>query len=769
MIAAAAITSGQAVRTTGSPTLVIPTLDDMRILPFLGVALQSVSSGSSVDVQIGGPYGTLGAGMACAVGVNSSGHLVRATDPGCISAPNWIGDSDVDGTVTIHPRRDTRLSVIDFGAMGDAVADDTTALQSAIDCASKNSSAEPASDGKVIYMPPGEYRITAPLIISNGCILEGAGLGVGGTTNIIADLINGNFSLSNRTNIGLVGGEEVYCAIALVGYWTGSEMDPDRGRADWGILRQFRLRANPSQGPFATTLHQKAQMDGIRIMAHGPWIEKIYIEGFRRNGLTAIASYPPTFSPKINTNNTQIRDCILSSNGQDGLYIAGDDANVMLIMSVDASGNGRDGINDRSFLGCTFIGCHTSANRHRNYNCDRATSPTFSAYFGCYAESDAPSVFKGNVTVVGGDVAYIHSDSSFYGVVPASGGPSRIGASNAFSNVRTYPGQGSGYGISIDLDELHTPNNGFFYRAVSPGRTYGTYRSPPESAPIWPTVTGETVSEFDGLIWRCEGPYSKPCRTFNYLGGVAPFVIHDYGYSKPDGTGVPFFRTERTSLYPVDGRLLTHLTSGVSFHSYFQTTYENGPLPGVVLFPDIWVGSYYYGERRIGVSYTGTPFNTNIGRCAFYKPGDIILNASGHERQGGIGWAIKASCGRRSAAATWAPNTHYHIGQTVKPNAANGRVYRLASFTGGPSYPLSKISGPTEPSWNLTVGQTTSDNHLEWETLYDLDDPINTWTIEPLPQRASAHVDSIAANIADLRADFNALLAKLRAANLLEP
>jgi hypothetical protein len=770
MFAATAITSGQAVRTTGSPTLVTPALDDLRTLPFLGVALQSVSAGSNVDVQVGGPFGALGAGAACAVGLDSSGRLVRAIDPSCISASNWIGDCDTDGTVTIRPRRETRLSVIDFGAKGDAATDDTPVLQAAIDCAAKNSLVEPESAGKVVYMPPGEYRITAPLVISNGCILEGAGLGVSGTTTIIADLVNGNFSLSNKTNIGLVGGENIHCAIALTGYWTGSAMNPDRGRADWAVLRQFRLSARPSQGPLATTLHQAPQMDGIRVMAHGPWIEKLFIESFRRNGITVIASYPPTFSPQINANNTQIRDCVISDNGQDGLYIAGDDANIMLIMNVDASGNGRDGINDRSFLGCTFVACHTSANQHRNYNCDRASSPTFSAYFGCYAEGDAPSVFKGNVTVVGGDVAFIHSDSHFYGMVPASSGPSWIGASNGISNVRAYPGQGAGYGITIDSDELHTPGNGYYYRAVSAGRTYGTYRSPPESAPTWPTEIGETVSEFGGLVWRCEGPYSKPARTFNNLGGVTPSVIQDYGYSKPDDTGIPFFRTERTSLYPVDGRLLTHLTSGVSFHSYFQTTYENGPFPGAILFPDVWVGSYYYGERRIGVSYTGTPFNSNTSSCAFYKPGDFILNATGpHERQGGIGWAVKASCGCGSAATDWSPGAHYHIGQTVKPSATNGRVYRLTSFKGGPSYPLSNVSGTMEPSWSLIVGQTTSDNHLEWETLYDLDDPANAWAIEPLPQRADAHADSIAENVADLRSDFNALLAKMRAANLLEP
>lgn len=770
MLAAAPVEVGQAVRTTGSPTGVIPALDDLHTRPVFGVALQSAAAGGSVDVQTDGAFGGLGPGVPCAVGLNSSGELIRATDPTCVSAPNWIGDCDTAGTVTIRPRRDTRLSVLDFGAAGDGKADDTPALRAALDCAMRITAAsEPISDGKVVYMPPGDYRITAPLVVSTGCILEGAGLGVGGTTTIIADVASGVFDLSAATGVGPVGGEVVYCAIALVGYWTGREMSPARGRADWGVLRAFRLRSSPSQGPLASRWYQQPQLDGVRVMAHGPWLERLQVYGFRRNGVTVVASYPPTFTPQINANNTQIRDCILSDNGQDGLYIAGDDSNIMLIMNVDASGNGRDGINDRSFLGCTFVGCHTSANWHRNYNCDRADSPTYSAYVGCYAEGDAPSVFKGNVTVVGGDIS-VHSDSAFYGFLPASMGPSRIGVHNAFSTVRRYPGQGAGYGLKIDQNELHTPGNGYQYRAISAGRTYGTYRTPKENAPAWPTSTGQTVAEFDGLVWRCEGAYTAPPITHNALGGIGPSIVQDYGYLKPDRTSIPFFRTEVTSLTPVQGRLLTHLTSGVSFHTHFQSTYENGPVPGALMLPNAWVGSYYYGERRIGVAYTGTPFDSTIGSYNFYRPGDLLLNASGlDKRQGATGWTVRASCGRRSAATDWSPGKHYHIGKTVRPTTPNGRVYLLVAYKGGPSYPLHKLSGAQEPLWNPTLGQLTTDNHLEWRTLYDLDDPANAWAIEPIPQRAEAQADSAAIGAAGLRADFNTLLVKMREANLLAP
>ncbi|MGW0395629.1 hypothetical protein ACWDYJ_33110 [Streptomyces sp. NPDC003042] len=173
---------------------------------------------------------------------------------------------------------------------------------------------------------------------------------------------------------------------------------------------------------------------------------------------------------------------------------------------------------------------------------------------------------------------------------------------NCFSSVRNYPGTGSGYGIRIDKDEVHAPGNGHKYRAVSAGRTYGKWRTPAEAPPAWPTTPGQTVPEFDGLVWECVGPHVRAPQTFNTLGGTTPAVIQDYGYLKADDTSVPFFRTEVSSLTHAEGRLLTHLTSGVSFRTYFQSTYESGPVPGALILPEVWVGSSYYGEHLSGTS-----------------------------------------------------------------------------------------------------------------------------------------------------------------------
>ncbi|MFG3052318.1 right-handed parallel beta-helix repeat-containing protein [Kitasatospora sp. NPDC048239] len=865
MKAAQKVTAGQAVRiskspaTPGSPAVspaVVPavpqsdnpnpnpnpsdeTLQALHTLPFFGIALQTASAKAKVDVQIGGAvfqidgvaFGGLGPGKPGAVGVNSSGKLVRANavrddDPKkvCISAPNWIGDCDASGMVTIRPRRDTRLNVLDFGAAGDGTADDpddTDALQDALDCAMRlgKMTDNPLSDGKVVYLPPGDYVIKKPLVVSNGCILEGAGFGFRGTSRIIANVKSGDFNLSTRTNppqhdppgiggsIGQVGatgaGETVYCAIALNGYSTGS---PDRGRADYAVLRQFTLESKPLQGRGAPDPHQTPQMDGVRVLAGGTWIEKVRIAGFRRNGITIYASYPRAgFTPEVNANLTQIRDCLIYGNGQHGLDIGSkgnENTNTMLVVNVSATDNGRDGIHDNSFLGCTFVSCHTDANKHRNISCERGSSPAFSVYVGCYAEGNAPAVFKGgHIAVVGGDMD-ITPDSTYWGYGPVRGGqgPSALKVTNNFSPVKLYRIVSGG--IDIDVGERTTPPDppprnpplppypaqGYLFEAKVGGHTLGASAANPTGMPPkWSTdvPTKGSVTEDGEVRWECLGPCPPGVVTSNTLGSnVDSTIIQDIQSMMVDGklhpvAGDSLFRTQvqvsPDSDDPRIGRIETSLLSdGQPFHTYYQTAYGNGPRPGALMLPEAWIGQPDHGERRIGVVYGGNPYTTTVGSCDFYSPGDLILNAlRDATRDGPIGWAVAAACGWGSAphCDPWAPGKHYSIGQTVKPTPlppANRFVYRLKAYkTQGPLNPHDNISGQDPPHWSQTVGDTTEDNCLEWETLYDLDVPENKWCIEPIPQGVAGQKKSTATDIGQLRNDFNALLDKLRAAHLL--
>jgi len=74
------------------------------------------------------------------------------------------------------------VSVKDFGAVGNGVADDTAAIQAAINYVA-------SLGGGVVYFPSGTYLVSAAVTItSNGLALVGCGLTVVGFASIIKNI-----------------------------------------------------------------------------------------------------------------------------------------------------------------------------------------------------------------------------------------------------------------------------------------------------------------------------------------------------------------------------------------------------------------------------------------------------------------------------------------------------------------------------------------------------------------------------------------------------
>lgn len=73
---------------------------------------------------------------------------------------------------TVAAKLQQTISVMDFGAVGDGVADDTAAIQAAID--SMAGSYQPTvltnlNPGSTLFFPAGVYKITAPLVVTKSC------------------------------------------------------------------------------------------------------------------------------------------------------------------------------------------------------------------------------------------------------------------------------------------------------------------------------------------------------------------------------------------------------------------------------------------------------------------------------------------------------------------------------------------------------------------------------------------------------------------------
>jgi hypothetical protein len=69
------------------------------------------------------------------------------------------------------------INVLDYGAVGDGVADDTVAIQAALDAVASKSA---SSIGGTVFLPSGRYLITAPLGISLGTSILGETSGLVG-------------------------------------------------------------------------------------------------------------------------------------------------------------------------------------------------------------------------------------------------------------------------------------------------------------------------------------------------------------------------------------------------------------------------------------------------------------------------------------------------------------------------------------------------------------------------------------------------------------
>jgi hypothetical protein len=123
---------------------------------------------------------------------------------------------------TVENKLKDTVSVKDFGAVGDGVADDTAAIQAAIVRAEVN--------GDIVYFPPGTYLISSRLdtVDSKYVTLAGSGFASQIKKNFNGDML----SLGKRatvTNLHFNGNGGVYSGRGII-ITTGSPSDPPSAR-----------------------------------------------------------------------------------------------------------------------------------------------------------------------------------------------------------------------------------------------------------------------------------------------------------------------------------------------------------------------------------------------------------------------------------------------------------------------------------------------------------------------------------------------------------
>jgi len=127
-----------------------------------------------------------------------------------------LADYTPDGSAAVT--RDIRdklretISVKDFGAVGDGVADDTVAIQAAFDAANA------AAPKKVVLFPAGDYKITST-VNANGLPIHGVDRNL---SRILSNVASGSRTFSNVgqtvANLQFRGGGTLPDGFAIIGY-----------------------------------------------------------------------------------------------------------------------------------------------------------------------------------------------------------------------------------------------------------------------------------------------------------------------------------------------------------------------------------------------------------------------------------------------------------------------------------------------------------------------------------------------------------------------
>ncbi len=239
-------------------------------------------------------------------------------------------------------------SVTQFGARNDGKGDNLGSFRQAIRTLTADK-----SHGARLFIPPGRYRFSAPLHVNRGMVLEGgSGAGRNAGTVLVFDP-------------GVDG--------IIIDRSTTSD---DGGAGDWTVIRDLAVLAS-AQGGNANgiTMHARAHL------------ENVYVRGFGGNGVE-IAAWARGNGPNTNANNWSMDNLFVEANGGHGIHVVGADANAGVAIGVSSMGNGGWGFLDESFLGNTYVGCHTENNKKGGYAVTNRNAR--SIFIGSYTESGQP-------------------------------------------------------------------------------------------------------------------------------------------------------------------------------------------------------------------------------------------------------------------------------------------------------------------------------------------------------------------------------------------
>lgn len=183
----------------------------------------------------------------------------------------------------------------------------------------------------IIELPRGVMFLNGTLTLSSGVHLVGHGAGQQGS----------NWATQFKFPANTTG-------VVTLKANTG----PNQNGADASIIEGVYLLGG---GGTDTTKH------GIDMQARIK-LRDVTVGKFAGNGVNIVADV----AQRKNANGWSMESVSALANGLHGVYVKGGDTNAGYAIGIDASNNNGWGILDESFLGNTYIGCHTDGNGRKS-------------------------------------------------------------------------------------------------------------------------------------------------------------------------------------------------------------------------------------------------------------------------------------------------------------------------------------------------------------------------------------------------------------------
>ncbi len=349
-------TSGSRLHLTSTSSLTLTSTPTITAGTVAGQEIQIVNAGTNLIILQGA--NTAGGQPAALSG--STLHLKSrevSLAPKCSITVTW------DGAYWNEVHRatygGTDVNILDYGATGDGTTDDYLAFRRAID--SFSAAGDTYTGGGTIIVPGGSYRISQSIRVDKHIVLRGAGGSYSNPSSVI------------KPDPGVTG--------IIIERYSSSEFG---GAGDTSTIENLAVYPNVKSGT-AHGFHLKSPAT----------LRNCFANNCSGNGFHIVGSLP--LAPDL----WHLDECMSQNNDGDGYFIMGGDANAGIAIRCSASTNTGWGFRDSSFLGNTFVACHTDANVTGPYTVTQTTAQ--SLLLGCYAEENQPpSSIATNAMVLGG-------------------------------------------------------------------------------------------------------------------------------------------------------------------------------------------------------------------------------------------------------------------------------------------------------------------------------------------------------------------------------